>query len=207
MPTDVSPPDPVTVDFWFDPLCPWAWITSRWIHEVHQQRPLTLRWHVLSLALLNEGRDIPRKYREKMSYGPARVCIAAEQRYGPDVLGPLYTELGHHYHHHNAAPHDPTPLQKALHATGLDPHLATTATTTDHDTALHASHQNAIQHIGQDLGTPLIAINNHAFFGPVLTPTPRGKTALHLFNTIHHLTTTPHFYELKRPRTQKPHTH
>ncbi|MFJ4691898.1 DsbA family protein [Streptomyces sp. NPDC088766] len=206
MPADVSPPDTITVDFWFDPLCPWAWITSRWIHEVHQQRPLTLRWHVMSLAILNEGRDIPRKYREKMSYGPARVCIAAEQRYGSHILGPLYTELGHRYHHDNA-PANQTTLENALHATGLDPQLATTATTTDHDTALRTSHQNAIDQVGEDLGTPIIAIDNHAFFGPVLTPTPRGETALHLFNAIHHLATTPGFYELKRTRTQKPQTH
>ncbi|MGV9558602.1 mycothiol-dependent nitroreductase Rv2466c family protein [Streptomyces sp. NPDC003401] len=207
MPSDVSPPDTITVDFWFDPLCPWAWITSRWIHEVNRQRPLTLRWHVMSLAILNENRDIPAKYREKMSYGPARVCIAAERQYGGHVLGPLYTALGHHYHHQNATPDDHGVLEKALHTTGLDPHLATTATTTDHDTALRASHQNAINHVGEDLGTPIIAINGHAFFGPVLTPTPRGETALTLFDAIHRLTAIPGFYELKRTRNQPPHTH
>ncbi|MFD0856901.1 disulfide bond formation protein DsbA, partial [Actinomadura adrarensis] len=116
------------VDFWFDPLCPWAWITSRWIHEVAKLRPIEPRWHVMSLAVLNEDKDIPEEYRKMLetAWGGVRVCIAAEQKYGPDVLGKLYTELGNRFHHEKL-PREKATFAAALEAAGLDPELAEAA--------------------------------------------------------------------------------
>lgn len=191
------------VDFWFDPQCPWAWITSRWIHEVAGQRPLTVRWHVMSLAVLNEGRDVPHKYRVGLGFGPVRVCIAAEQKYGPEVLGRLYTELGTRYHHEKA-PKDRATLRAALEAAGLDGELAAAMDSTEYDTALRASHRAGMDQVGQDVGTPVIAVDGNAFFGPVVTPVPRGEAAAKLWDGVLLVTATDGFFELKRTRDRKP---
>ncbi|WAX76387.1 DsbA family protein [Streptomyces sp. KMM 9044] len=192
-----------TVDFWFDPQCPWAWIASRWIHEVERQRPISTRWHVMSLAVLNEGRDVPRRYREGMGYGPVRVCTAAEQKYGPEVLGRLYTELGNRYHHEKA-PKDRATVEAALEAAGLDLGLATAMDSTEYDTALRKSHHAGMDRVGYDVGTPVIAVDGNSFFGPVVTPVPRGEAAAKLWDGVLLVTATDGFYELKRTRDRKP---
>ncbi|RKS77225.1 hypothetical protein BZB76_2603 [Actinomadura pelletieri DSM 43383] len=193
------------VDFWFDPLCPWAWITSRWILEVEEQRPIQVRWHVMSLSVLNEDKDIPEQYRQglKDAWGPVRVCIAAEQKYGPEVLGRLYTEMGTRRHHERQA-FDRAFFEASLTAAGLDPALADAAETTDFDEALRASHKDGIDRVGQEVGTPVIEVEGSAFFGPVVTPIPRGEAAVKLWDGVVAVASTPGFFELKRTRTEEP---
>jgi hypothetical protein len=196
---------PTPVDFWFDPACPWAWITSRWMLEVERLRPVRTRWRVMSLSVLNEDRDVDDGYRELLdqSWGAVRVCVAAEQRYGPEVLGRLYTELGVRYHHEKA-PKDRATLVAALEAADLDPSLADAAESTDHDDALRASHKDGMDRVGYEVGTPVIAVNDVALFGPVVSPIPRGETAAKLWDGVLLVAETDGFYELKRSRTRGP---
>jgi Mycothiol-dependent nitroreductase Rv2466c len=141
---------PAQVDFWFDPICPWAWITSRWILEVQKVRPVSVTWHVMSLSVLNESKeDLPEQYRELLQtgWGPVRVLIAAEQAHGPDVLGPLYTALGTRFHHEKA-PRDRETIEAALAEAGLPVSLADAMDSTEYDAALRASHTEGIERVG-----------------------------------------------------------
>ncbi len=201
----MSENEKVPVDFWFDPLCPWAWITSRWIHEVAALRPIEPRWHVMSLAVLNEGRDIPEQYAEMMkrAWGPVRVAIAAESKYGPQVLGDLYTELGTRTHNQGRGISTEV-IAEALEAAGLDPALIEAADDTAYDEAVRASHKVGIDKVGQDVGTPVIEVEGVAFFGPVVTPIPRGEDAARLWDGVRLVAGTPGFYELKRSREASP---
>ncbi|MWA03814.1 disulfide bond formation protein DsbA [Actinomadura sp. LD22] len=196
---------PTPVDFWFDPLCPWAWITSRWILEVEKQRPIEVRWHVMSLAVLNEDKDVPEEYRKGLAeaWGPVRVCIAAEQKYGSEVLGRLYTELGTRRHHEKQK-FTREYFESALTAAGLDPALADAAGSTAYDEAVRASHKDGIDRVGQEVGTPVIEVEGSAFFGPVVSPIPRGEAAVKLWDGVVAVAGTPGFFELKRTRTSEP---
>jgi protein-disulfide isomerase-like protein with CxxC motif len=194
------------VDFWFDPLCPWAWITSRWILEVQQVRPVQVRWHVMSLAVLNEGKtDLPERYAElmKQAWGPVRVAIVAEQRFGPEVLGPLYTALGTRFHQEKL-PRDRTTVEAALAEAGLPTDLADAMESTAYDEALRASHAEGIDRVGYEVGTPIISMNGTSIFGPVVTPIPRGEAAAKLWDGVNLVTQTDGFFELKRSRTRDP---
>lgn len=194
------------VDFWFDPICPWAWIASRWMHEVEKVRPVTTTWHVMSLSILNENReDLPEAYREGLAsgWGPVRVCIAAEKEHGPQVLGPLYTALGTRFHHEKA-PRDRATIESALAEAGLPSGLADAMDSTEFDTALRASHADGIERVGYEVGTPIISVNGTSIFGPVVSPIPRGEAAAKLWDGVLLIAGTDGFFELKRSRTRDP---
>jgi predicted DsbA family dithiol-disulfide isomerase len=193
------------VDFWFDPLCPWAWITSRWVLEVEQVRPITVHWHVMSLAYLNEGRDLGEKYNEmmKQAWGPVRVVVAASQSHGDEKIGELYTALGTRFHNEKQERNRETILA-ALAEVGLPAELADAAESTEYDEALKASHDGGISQVGMDVGTPVIAVNGVAFFGPVMSPIPRGDAAGKLWDGVVLVAGTDGFFELKRTRTRDP---
>jgi protein-disulfide isomerase-like protein with CxxC motif len=194
------------VDFWFDPLCPWAWITSRWLLEVEKVRPVVPRWHVMSLAVLNENKEgLPERYKEAMAraWGAVRVCIAAEQKFGPGVLGPLYTAIGTRLHHEKAERNRAT-IEAALAEAGLPAELAEAMDSADYDEALRASHADGMDRVGDDVGTPVISVGDLAIFGPVVSPIPRGEAAGRLWDGVMLIAGTDGFFELKRSRTREP---
>jgi 2-hydroxychromene-2-carboxylate isomerase len=198
--------EPTPVDFWFDPLCPWAWITSRWLLEVAELRPVVPRWHVMSLAVLNENKEgLPERYKDSMAkaWGPVRVCIAAEQKLGPGVLGPLYTAIGTRFHHEKAE-RDRATIEAALAEAGLPADLADAMDSTDYDEALRASHCDGMDRVGYEVGTPVIAVGDLSIFGPVVSPIPRGEAAARLWDGVLLIAGTDGFFEMKRSRTRDP---
>lgn len=196
-------PENTRVDFWFDPVCPFAWATSRWVLEVGKVRPLEVAWHVMSLAVLNEGRGGKHGTPEAESWGPVRVVIAAARDHGDEVTGELYTAMGELLHHEKVRDHSEA-IVRALETTGLPAGLAAHATLTGVDQALRASHQAGIGLVGRDVGTPVMAVNGTAFFGPVITRVPTGEEAGRLFDATVALALNPYFFELKRRRTERP---
>ena len=203
---------PTTVDMWFDPLCPWGWITSRWLLEVERVRDVEVRFHVMSLNVLNEDKDIPDSYRERLQqgWGLTRVLIAAENRYGAGVLRDLYTAIGTRVHVHKEE-RDQTMLAAALADAGLDSALAAEATSTAYDARLRESHAEGMAPVGDDVGTPVIHVpgadgRKVAFFGPVVTPTPSGEEAGKLWDGVLLVAGTEGLFELKRSRDRSPDT-
>lgn len=193
-------------DFWFDPLCPWAWLTSRWILNVEQVRPVDVHFRVFSLAILNEDNaDIDDDYRSRIErgWGPVRVCMAAESTYGTGVLRELYTALGTK-RHNQGREFGPELYAEALAEAGLPTELADAATADQYDEQIRKSHTEGIEQVGQDVGTPLISVNGAAFFGPVLSPAPKGEEAGRIWDGAVALAGYDGFFELKRSRTREP---
>lgn len=190
-------------DFWFDPLCPFAWITSRWVLEVAKVRDIEVSWHLMSLAYLNEDKDISDDYREMLSsaWGNVRVCMAAEQQHGKQVLLPLYTALGTRIHNEQQEK-DRALVEAALEEVGLPTSLADAMDDSSYDEAIKKSHHLGMDQVGEEVGTPVIALEGTAFFGPVMTHIPRGEQAGKVWDGAVLLAGYPHFFELKRSRNE-----
>jgi len=197
------------VQFWFDPLCPWAWITSRWMLEVEKVRPVRTDWRIMSLAYLNliqhEGKGLTEEYLEgmKKAWGPIRVVAAAAQHSGQDILGPLYTAIGTRFHDRGQRD-DPQTIPDALAEVGLPASLVSAAESDEFDQLIKDSHNEAFDQVGIDVGTPVIRIAGNTIFGPVVTPAPRGEAAGRLYDGVALVTATDGFFELKRSRDRKP---
>ncbi|WP_422933388.1 disulfide bond formation protein DsbA [Sinomonas sp. P47F7] len=192
-------------DFWFDPACPFAWVTSRWIGEVEKVRDIETRWHVMSLSVLNEGRELDPDYQRAMdqNWGPVRVIIAASELHGSEHIKPLYDAMGSFIHNEGVKDRAEV-IRRALEEVGLPASLADYADSEEFDAQLRASHKSGIELVGQDVGTPVVAFDGTAFFGPVMTRVPQGEEAGEVWDASVTLAAYPHFFEIKRSRTERP---
>lgn len=192
-------------DFWFDPTCPWAWLTSRWIEEVEQVRDITVRWRIMSLGVLNEDKEISAEYRAKtqQAMAPVRLINAARELHGQGYVKALYDAIGTRLHPQGRSDRAEV-LAEAVHEVGLAPDFVAYAQSEEFDASLRASHHEGIDQVGQDVGTPIVAFNGTAFFGPVITPAPKGEDAGRLWDGVVAVSAFPGFYELKRSRSQGP---
>ena len=192
-------------EFWFDPSCPWAWMTSRWILEVQAQKDIEVKWNIFSLAVLNEGRELKPEYRERIdkTWGPVRVIAAAKKKNGYEVVLPLYTEIGTLFHP-GAKPVAKDTISEALQNLKLDASLINFYDSNEFDQDLRDSTKAALDLVGDDVGTPIISVEGVAFFGPVITPAPKGIEALKLWDGVVAAASVPGFFELKRTRTARP---
>ncbi len=197
---------------WFDPVCPWAWMTSRWLMEAQQVRDLDITWSVMSLSVLNQGRDLPEDYAALMdrAWATVRVVIAAAKEHpgedgGNTTRKALYDALGRRIHTEGRGSEDlATVIAEALEEVGLPVDLARHADTEEQDADVRASHERAISLVGDDVGTPVVSVNGVSFFGPVVTPAPKGEAAGRLWDGCVLVAGTPGFYELKRTRDASP---
>lgn len=194
-----------SVEMWFDPICPWAWITSRWLMEVERVRDVEVTWSVMSLSVLNSGRDLPGSHRDLMdrSLAPVRVIVAAAREHGPTVIKPLYDAMGTRIHLGGEEDYRKV-IAESLDEVGLPADLIRFADSTEVDVELRAGHQRAMDLVGDDVGTPVISVGGIAFFGPVVSPAPVGEDAGRLWDGALLVGSTPGFFEIKRTRTVGP---
>ena len=193
-----------TLDLWFDPLCPWAWMTSRWALDVAKVRDVEVVFHVMSLSVLNEGRDLSDEYRDLMdnAWGGARVCLAVQQQY-PERLTDFYTAVGTRIHL-GKEPNDRATHEAALAEVGLPVELAEAADTDANDKGLREEQAKVAAAVGDDVGTPVIRVGGMSLFGPVMSPAPKGEEAGKLWDGFVNVLAYPGFFELKRTRTVDP---
>lgn len=194
------------VDLWVDPICPWAWITSRWLLETERVRDVDVRFHTMSLAVLNEEREMPDEYDDLMrqAWGPVRIMTALENKYGNEKIEPFYSAFGQRYHVGGQRDDLIETARHALADVGLDESLLDAATSDEFDGDLKLSHFAGMGPVGFDVGTPVIHVGDVAFFGPVVTPAPKGEAAGKLFDGVVAVASTPGFYELKCTRSEGP---
>jgi 2-hydroxychromene-2-carboxylate isomerase len=204
MTSDIAPSSHYA-DFWFDPLCPWAWLTSRWMKEVEAVRDVETRFHVMSLSYLNESKDVSDEYREglRKGWGPVRTAMAVAQQHGDEAVDRYYTEVGVRFHNQGRE-RDRETVEEALAAAGLPVELADAMDDESLDDAVKKSHREGVDLVGDDVGTPIVRYDGQAFFGPVVTPLPRGEAAGRLWDGVLLVTSTEGFFELKRTRTVRP---
>jgi hypothetical protein len=194
-----------TVDFWFDPRCPWAWLTSRWMLEVETVRPVKTFFHVMSLSVLNEHKEMCEDARDSLNQGwaPVRVAQGVGEHCGQEQLATFYTAVGTRIHDRDEGLGRDT-LLGALVDCGLPQDLVELGYTGDHDDALRQSTWEGMNLVGLDVGTPVISVNGYAFFGPIFTPRPKGEEAGRVWDGVLALASYPGFYELKRTRDDGP---
>ncbi|MFK5582249.1 MULTISPECIES: mycothiol-dependent nitroreductase Rv2466c family protein [unclassified Serinicoccus] len=200
-----------SAEMFFDPACPWAWMTSRWMMEAAQVRDLDITWSVMSLSVLNEGRDLDEGYTAMLerTWGPVRTIIAATEGLADEEANTLrkkmYDAYGRRIHLDGRGSEDlPAITAEVVEELGLDPALTEAGTSDAHDQALRASHQRAMDLVGDEVGTPVVSVEGVAFFGPVVTPAPKGEAAGRLWDGCLLVAGTPGFYEIKRTRSQGP---
>lgn len=192
-------------DFWFDPLCPWAWMTSRWMLEVEKVRDVQVSWHVMSLSYLNSNKEVSEKYQAKLiaGWGPVRLIEAAKAAHGSQVVLPLYTAFGNRIHLQKQELNDQL-IADVLNDVNLPAELLAAASDSAWDDAVKQSHHAGMDQVGTDVGTPVIAVAGSAFFGPVISPAPKGEQAGKLWDGVVGVAQYPGFFELKRTRTVGP---
>jgi len=195
----------VTAELWVDPACPWAWLTSRWLTEVQQVRPVAVRWHVMSLGVIHEAEEIPPQWQEanRRSWAAVRLLTAAQAAGGEGVVEPLYTAIARRIHVDGRVGDDGL-LAEAVAEVGLDPALLDHVHDATHDAALRADHERAIALVGDDVGTPVLAIDGRGIFGPVVSPAPVGEAAGQVWDAVQTLLGVGGFFELKRTRDRPP---
>lgn len=191
--------------FWFDPLCPWAWMTSRWILEVEKVRDIKVKWNLFSLAYLNRDKDVPAEYKERLgrSWHCTRVIAAAQKIKGNEITLPLYTAISTRIHLKKMEVGAEL-FTEALREVGLPETLTEAMNDESFDAAIIESHERGIKLVGNDVGTPIIAVGTAAFFGPVISPAPKGEEAGKLWDGVVGVARYPGFFEIKRSRNVGP---
>jgi protein-disulfide isomerase-like protein with CxxC motif len=201
----MAEPARTRADLWVDPMCPWAWLTSRWLVAVQDVRPVDVSFNVMSLAVLNDGRDLPPEYVEflKHAWAPVRVLTAARVQHGDEVVQPLYEAMGTRFHVQGRQDVHEV-IGEALAEVGLPAELAAVGSSSEFDDELTRTHHAGMDAVGEDVGTPVIHVGDVAFFGPVVTPAPKGEAAGRLWDGVLAVASTDGFFELKRTRTRDP---
>lgn len=191
--------------FWFDPLCPWAWMTSRWILEVEKVRDIKVKWNLFSLAYLNRDKDVPAEYKERLarSWHCTRVIAAAQKIKGSEITFPLYTAISTRIHLKKMEVGAEL-FTEALREVGLPESLSEAMNDESFDAAIIESHERGIKLVGNDVGTPIIAVGTTAFFGPVISPAPKGEEAGKLWDGVVGVASYSGFFEIKRSRNVGP---
>ncbi|MDH6213166.1 DsbA family protein [Streptomyces pseudovenezuelae] len=200
------PADRRAVDVWFDPACPYTWLTCRWLTEAARVRPLDLRWHLMSLTLLNEDRDDdPEGDPEGYLMVPVRIATAVLRHHGQDALARFHAALWADRPNGDEGTRWINDPAVALADAELPISLVAAGTSTAYDEELRASHTGAVGLLGPRTGTPVVATGDPAepdrapvaFFGPVLSRVPSGEAAGRLWDGTLLVAGTPGFHELK----------